>query len=180
MKMLDTRLVSLTSESILKLLPKFMSKRVQGKKLLFPLFIFPCLCLFVFPSKGGELVAKPQSVNKFFYPSYSVNTLLEQAKASSGKPSNINWLLNNSVVENGIYSLEFKSGKKGQYGGKPKGNGGVWENLSLKFSLDLLPKQYYHTSLPWLYENDLFNKDTRTHFRANRSRVVFSISGEWY
>lgn len=180
MKMLDTRLVSLTSKSILKLLPKFMSKYVQGKKLLFSLFMLPFLCLPVSPSQGGEeLVAKPQSVNKFFYPSYSVNTLLEQAKTRSGKPSNINWLLNNSVVEDGIYSLEFKSGKKGQYGGKPKGNG-IWENLSLKFSLDLLPKQYYHTSLPWLSENDLFNKDTRTHFRANRSRVVFSISGEWY
>ena len=143
------------------------------------LIIVPFLYLPIYSSHGGELSGKPQSVKQLFYPSYSVNTLLKQAKTSSAKLSNINWLLNNSVVEDGVYSLEFKSDRKDQYGGKPKGNG-IWENLGLKFSLDLLPEQYYHTSLPWLYENDFLDKDTRAHFRATRSRVVFSISGEWY
>ena len=61
------------------------------------LIIVPFLYLPIYSSHGGELSGKPQGVKQLFYPSYSVNTLLKQAKTSSAEPSNINWFLNNLI-----------------------------------------------------------------------------------
>lgn len=91
--------------------------------------------------------------------------------------SSLNWLLNNSVVENGVYSLNLTQSKQNSTVGKP---GSVWGNFELKLKFELLPGSYSQTTLPGMSEPHFTKHELMTRFRVNRSRVMFTVGTSWY
>lgn len=103
----------------------------------------------------------------------SRNTKTTDANASM---MSLNWLLNNSIVEDGVYSLHLTQSKQNRNGGKP---GRVWGNLDLKFTFELLPESYFHATFPGMSDQHFTKDALMTRFRVNRSRVMFTVGTHW-
>lgn len=107
---------------------------------------------------------------------YAINASLSSQDARASTDT-LNWLLNNSVVENGVYSLNLTQSKQGGAGGKP---GSVWGNFDLKLKFELLPESYSQTTFPRISGPHFTKDELMTRFRVNRSRIMFTVGTSWY
>ena len=106
---------------------------------------------------------------------YAANVSLsaQDAKAST---DTLTWLLSNSVVENGVYSLNLTQSKQSGAGGKFSN---VWGNFDLKLKFELLPGAYSQTTFPGISEPHFTKDELMTKFRVNRHRIMFTIGTSW-
>lgn len=108
---------------------------------------------------------------------YAIDASLSARNTGTSKATPLNWLLSNSVVENGVYSLNLTQSKQGSAKGK---YGSVWGNLDLNLTFELLPDSYTQTTFPRMSEPHFTKDELMTRFRVNRSRIMFTVGGSWY
>lgn len=141
------------------------------------LFSVLLVSLVFFPMSIAQAVELNLVQKGYIQPTYAVNASLSSRSTSTGKATTLNWLLNNSVVDNGVYSLNLTQSKQGKTRGK---YGSVWDNLDLNLNFELLPDSYIHTTFPRMSEPHFTKDELMTRFRVNRSRIMFTVGGSWY